>query len=468
MANVIFNKVVAKDGKTPAQRYAEISPKEEVFYLVGDELYFKEELLSANIAAEIGVADVAEYFSGATVEAVLAELYAAQIDKTIWFHDDSAGQSEYAKVYHLYQGENDYVPNREDGKQNPALIGTINTPKDLVVKSGKVVPITWDETEQALFDDTDDVTDLIVPSGQTPSADYAGKYIKLEIQNQVVPIYIAVKDLVDVYTGGTTAEATVAIDNHNVVTVTINKIAATKIIYREAGYRQLTVADTFDSAETYYTYDGTDYTVDATVDATNFDTKVASGLYVAVTEQNVKAKVDEVEAALNAEIARVGQIPATSEATTVIGYVDEKTGEGVGSLNSDADIAAKSGNVITIKGGIAEKAGIISNKMATPVTSSSADGYYNDEDGKFYAEATFDTEIPGAADTLYNDLATHKKYVYQTNKFVEVADDIVLAAVASTGAAADVSYDNTTSGMTADDVQEAIDELKENLTWVEV
>lgn len=37
--------------------------------------------------------------------------------------------------------------------------------------------------------------------------------------------------------------------------------------------------------------------------------------------------------------------------------------------------------------------------------------------------------------------------------------DITLAKVSTTGASEDISYDNTTSGLTADDVQEAIDEL---------
>ena len=40
-----------------------------------------------------------------------------------------------------------------------------------------------------------------------------------------------------------------------------------------------------------------------------------------------------------------------------------------------------------------------------------------------------------------------------------VANDVVLAAVATTGAAEDVSYDNTTSGLTATDTQAALDEL---------
>ena len=38
-----------------------------------------------------------------------------------------------------------------------------------------------------------------------------------------------------------------------------------------------------------------------------------------------------------------------------------------------------------------------------------------------------------------------------------------LSAVATSGAASDVSYDNTNSGMTADDVQEAVDELSSGL-----
>ena len=130
--NVIFNKVIAKDGKTAAQRYAELVKDPDTFYAVGNELYKGEILLSADVASEIGVTDASDIFEGNNVEAVLAELYSNAVDKKIWFHDDSAGQSDYAKVYHLYQGENDYVADREDGKTNPVLKGTINIPKDLV------------------------------------------------------------------------------------------------------------------------------------------------------------------------------------------------------------------------------------------------------------------------------------------------------------------------------------------------
>ena len=45
----------------------------------------------------------------------------------------------------------------------------------------------------------------------------------------------------------------------------------------------------------------------------------------------------------------------------------------------------------------------------------------------------------------------------------QILNKPTLAAVATSGDASDVSYDNTTSGMTATDVQEAVDELKSNL-----
>lgn len=475
--NVIFNKVIAKDGQTAAERFAAMVKDPNTFYAVDNELYKGDVLLSANTAAEIAVADAEGKFEGTDVEAVLAEIFAGAVDKTIWFHDESAGQSDYAKVYKIYQGENDYVADRTDGKTNPVLKGTINIPKDLVVKSGSVVAIFFDDTDDTLHEGSisgTDVTDLIIPEGGTATAADAGKYIKLEIQNQDDPLYIAVKDLVDVYTGGTTAEATVAIDANNEITVTINKIAATKIIYQAA-------------AEAVYE-------VDATVDATNFDDKVAAGLYTesdgvytkleppvtfdagetyyvqtspATAEINAKAKIDQVETDLNALADYVGEIPATSESTTVIDYVDEKTGEGVGSLNSDADIAAKSGKAVTLKGGIVEKAGMVTNKPATPVTTNVEEGYYNPADGKFYEENTFVTEIPGAPDTLYKDLDTGKKYIFDVI-FKEVADDITLADVASTGNAEDLVVSDVDDHFTGTDAEAIFAEIGETLTWVEV
>ena len=431
--NVLFNKVVAKDGQTAAERFAAMTKLDGVFYQVDAELYLKDVLLSANLAAEIGVEDAASYFTGDTVEAVLAELYAAQADKTIWVHDESAGQTDWAKVYKIYQGENDFVAERTDGKTNPVLKGTINIPKDLVVKSGSVVEIFFDDSDNTLHEGSisgPNVTDLIIPAGGTATAANAGKYIKLEVQNQDDPLYIAVKDLVDVYTGGTTAEATVAIDANNVITVTINKVAATKVIYQ---------------AE-----EGT---------AGDPDYK---------PEINVKDKIDQVETDLNALAEYVGEIPSTSQATDVIGYVDEKAGAGVGALNGEAGIASKAGNVVTIKGGVVETEGIIDNSVSTaPATE--VQGYYNPADGKFYEESTFTTEITPVANTAYVDQAVGgKTYVWTGKKFAEVRADIVLEEVAITGAAADVSIADAGSHFTGETVEAALQEIGDQLTWNEV
>ena len=484
MASVLFKNVVAQGGQTAAERFAEMTKDANTFYKVASELYFGSVHLSTETAAEIGIEDLEGVLNASDVEAALNEIFHDQNAKKIWFHDDSSGQSEYAKVYKIYQGENDYVADPAEGYVNPTLIGTINTPLDKVVQSGSVVEIFFDSTDNTLHEDSisgADVTTFIKGS-TTPTEADAGKYIKLVLQNVSDPLYIAVKDLTDVYTGGTNTEATVIIDEHNVVKVEINKVVATKVIY-QAGV-------------------AAHYEEDDTVTSENWDEKVASGIYVdvdgtytavevgdtfdenttyyksidAVPEVTIKAQVDNVEDKVDALADYVGEIPAGTDPSvdSVIGYVDYKTGSGVGALNGEAGIASKSGDVVTIKGGIVETVGKIANSTATaPATEE--DGYLNPADGKFYEEDSYQTEIPGAADTAYKDLSDNKVYVWTGEALVLVREDVVLASVASTGASEDVSYDNTESGLLATDLQAAIDELaqtteqlSETLTWDDV
>ncbi len=474
MANVKFGKVTAGSYTSPAERWAQdstLTKDASTFYAVGSELYLGDVLLSATTASEIAVVD-AGVITAVDVEAALNELYHDQAAQKIWFVDATPPSgSEYAAVYEFYRGEN-----APDAVTDPATkIGTINIPKDMFVEDGSVVDITYNDSDGKLYDGVTDVTDLIIPSGGTATADDAGKYIKLVLENVTNPLYIAAKDLVDIYTGGDTAEVSVSVDSStNEITATIVKIAATKVIYQE-------------DAEAVYE-------ADATVDASNFDDKVAAGLYTtdgttytkvaagatfdpsetyyvqaspALSEINIKAKVDQVEADLIALDNYVGDIPGTSEATTVIGYVDEKTGEGVGALNSEAGIASKSGDVVTIKGGIVETSGLIDNSVSTP-PSTSVDVYINPADGKFYEESTYDTEVTPASNTAYVDQNGGGIFVWTGKAYSLVRPDIVFEEVAVTGDSADVFYDNTVSGLTADDVQEAIDEIAGTLTWNEV
>lgn len=238
-------------------------------------------------AADVAIVDAAGKITATNVEDALAELADASAggvaSKTVYLADESAGQSAYAKVYKLYQGSNS-----SDMTQN-TLVGTINIPLDQVVQDGHLVTVTSGV-------DSDGDT---VPVG---TAD--GTYVKLTLQNVANPIYINVQDLVDVYTGGTTAEATVAISNTNEVTVTINKIAATKIIYQEA-------------------------------DATE-----------GTPEINVKAKIDAVE-------AKVDAIDVAGDIATAIGALDATVSQSAGADGLALSVTETDGVITAISGSIA-------------------------------------------------------------------------------------------------------------------
>lgn len=143
--------------------------------------------------------------------------------KTVWFRDDSSGQSEYAKVYRIYQGAN-----APEASTSPAtLLGTINIPKDEVLQDADIVAITYNNGH--LYDGSTDVTELIKGTGGTATADDAGKYMKFIMQNVSDPLYANLSEFIDAYTGGTNTEATVSISNSNEITVSINEINGSKI-----------------------------------------------------------------------------------------------------------------------------------------------------------------------------------------------------------------------------------------------
>jgi len=135
-------------------------------------------------AAEVSVADANSHFTGTNVEAVLDELYSqAGAGSSVEVIEVTSGlPSDVLKQYKIYQGGYDST------QPDLHLIGTINTPKDLVVTGGSVVTGTW--TENTFVED------------QTQPGTGTGKALKLTIANQTNPVYINVLDLVDVYTEG--------------------------------------------------------------------------------------------------------------------------------------------------------------------------------------------------------------------------------------------------------------------------
>ena len=177
------------------------------------------------------------------LDALIAASGSGVAGKTVYI-TETAGTSgdAFSKRYGIYQGAN--------GSSSSPVVGEkladIDIPKDMVVESGSVVEIFFDSSDNTLHEGSisgTDVTADIKGTGTATSAD-AGKYIKLIIANATSDkVYIKVTDLVDAYTGGTTAEATVAIDGSNVITVTINTIDGTKVTYTTgAGGETVTAA----------------------------------------------------------------------------------------------------------------------------------------------------------------------------------------------------------------------------------
>lgn len=186
---------------------------------------------TSGAAADVTIADAGDKFNANNVEAALAELADLVGDGTnsakVHLVDASAGQSDYAKVYELYQGAD-----ASDMTKN-TKIGTINIPLDKVLQSGKVVTITSNQ------DSDGDATSGLVD----------GKYVKLVLQNVANPLYINVHDLVDVYTtNNQTAEVTVSVDANNNITATIGEVSATKVVYTEADAQAGTSKETVKQA----------------------------------------------------------------------------------------------------------------------------------------------------------------------------------------------------------------------------
>lgn len=172
-----------------------------------------EEVASTGAAADVSVADKGGNYDATDVEGVLAEIAENLGDgvdgKTVHLADESAGQSDYAKVYKLYQGAD------ASDNTNNTLVGTINIPKDKVVQSGKVVTIEDDQ-------DSD---------GDTTSGLDDGTYIKIVLQNVAAPLYINATSLVDIYTAAQNAtQVQVAVVNGVIsATIVAGSITATEL-----------------------------------------------------------------------------------------------------------------------------------------------------------------------------------------------------------------------------------------------
>ncbi len=184
--------------------------------------------------ATSGEADDVSFVPGTTglvstdVQGALEELAAAAgggvASKTVYITETAGGSGDpYSKRYGIYQGANGSSASPVPAEK----LTDIDIPKDMVVEDGSVVEIFFDDTDDTLHEGSisgPDVTEAIVgPSGTATAAD-AGKYIKLVIANGTsTALYIKATDLVDIYTGGTTADGTIAISASNEITFTLSQ-----------------------------------------------------------------------------------------------------------------------------------------------------------------------------------------------------------------------------------------------------
>lgn len=138
--------------------------------------------------------------------ATVGQLKGDAESKTIYLKDESTQQSEFAKVYRIYQGS-DAI----DMSKN-TLVGSIDIPKDMVIRSGSIGTVTKDDEPYE-------------------GAKVGDKYIDLEIQNQAEHLYIPANSLVDIYTVAEGAsEIQLAINGNNVISASVVAINGEKLV----------------------------------------------------------------------------------------------------------------------------------------------------------------------------------------------------------------------------------------------
>lgn len=312
-------------------------------------------------AEDVSVEDANGHFTATDVEGALEELYTAigtgGTNAAVTVTKTAGGASDtYAYRYVFSQGG------------NAITNGTIDIAKDMVATDGTLVHPT---SENPITIDGQQVT--------------SGAYIAMTIANGDT-FYINVADLIEYNSVSSTDEITLTDTNHT-ITATVGEIAASKIIYQaaEGATPAKTVAQAINALESAVGSGGSvdqkiadaiaglDSSATATAGSaltsvTVTDGKITGSTEVALTADNITYGSGTAKAALDT----IGAIPATSAATTVVGYIDEKVGAGVSALDADVDAALGAGDTdaeaIAVVTGVTEVDGVI-----TGVDSAAAD-----------------------------------------------------------------------------------------------
>ena len=212
--------------------------------------------------------------------AALASASAGGVDSKTVYITETAGTSNdaFSKRYGIYQGSTGTTSSPTAGEK----LLDIDIPKDMVVESGSVVTITYDDG--TLYDGLTDVTTAIVGSSGTATSANAGKYIKLVIANSSsTALYIAVASLVDLYTAESNAtQVQLTIDANNEISATI---VAGSVDTTELADEAVTTAKIDDEAVTTAKIDDeavtSDKIADGAVGSDQLDSSVTASLALA-------------------------------------------------------------------------------------------------------------------------------------------------------------------------------------------
>lgn len=371
-------------------------------------------IAKSGAAADASIVDAAGNFTATNVEDALAELHTAI---------GTGGTNAAVTVTKTAGGASDDYAYRYTFSQGGTAItnGVIDIAKDMVATDGQLVHPT---AESPITVDGQQVT--------------SGAYIAMTIANGET-FYINVADLIEYNSVASTDEITLSDANHT-ITATVGEIAASKIVYQaaEGATPAKTVAQAINALESAVGTGGSvDQKIQTAVEALDADLDATAGSVVtgitqvdgvitgvdevALTAQNVAYGTSNVKAALDT----IGTIPATATATTVIGYVDEKTGAGISALNADLDatlaatdtdteavavitgVTQTNGALTAVDSVAADKAGAATRAKAEVIgvngDAASANTIYG---AKAYADskvAALDADIDAATDTAVTD-----------------------------------------------------------------
>lgn len=300
-------------------------------------------------AADVNIADTGGNFASETVEGALAELYAAI---------GTGGTNSAVTITKTTGGPNDNYAYRYIFSQGGSTInnGTIDIAKDMVATNGELIHPT---AQNPITIDGQQVT--------------SGTYIAMTIANGDT-FYINVADLIEYNSVSNTDEITLTDTNHT-ISATVGEIAASKIRYSQSQ----TVAQAINALETASST-GVDTKISTEINKLDADLDATAGSVITgITETDGKiTHIDEValtatnvaygQSTVGAALDTIGAIPGTSSATTVVGYIDEKVGAGVSTLDADLDASGTPQHSgVFVMSGVTEVDGIITSVDSTEV-----------------------------------------------------------------------------------------------------